>query len=518
MKIYDIFISYRRTDLNIAEGLYKYLVNVGYTVFWDKESLKNGKFGDDIKIAIDGCKNFILLVNDDTFDRCFEPEDWITKEVAEAIQKEKNIIPLFIGTKAYCPTGLPNAIQEIVQYNGIPNFKLQEEYIRLLFKKYLCDVDVFSSREDFLIRDGVLLKCNHQVLNVTIPDDVEEIAAEAFKNCTKIRELHFNNNLKRIGESAFYKCNSLELVEMSSQLSHISKRAFYRCQNLKSIDLSKSIVSIEEQAFAFCSKIRSIKLGECLTALDITAFEDCTLLEKIDIEPTNSMFMSDDGVLYDKTQKTLLKYPPARVPGGVFNVPEQVKVIEKYAFSNSQLAGIVFQGIIERIEKYAFMKSSITDLQYDGEIECVFVDGLAFKWCDTLIHNPFIMEKTSGDDNEKYIKERLILFEYVMVKTTFESEEEAYNMIKMLLERNLIASGQIKEHRAVYMWENEICDEREIELHCFTKGEYYSKVEQYILDNHSYECPEILCIPIINTSTSFGKWINDETEGKRKKQ
>ena len=516
MKIYDIFVSYRRTDLKFAKGLYHYLVNGGYTVFWDKESLENGKFDSDIKIAIDGCKNFILLVNDDTFDRCFEPEDWITKEITEAIQKKKNIIPLFIGTKAYCPPDLPETIQEIAQYNGIPDFKLQKDQIQVLFQKYLSDVTVFSSREDFQIKDGVLLKCNHQARNVTIPDDVEEIAKEAFKDCTKIRELHLNKNLKRIGESAFYRCNNMELVEMSSQLSHISKRAFYRCQSLKAIDLSKSIVSIEEQAFAFCNKIKSIKLDERLTELDITAFEDCTSLEQIEVEATNSMFLSEDGVLYDKMQKTLMKYPPARVPGDVFEVPVQVKVIGKYAFSNSQLSSIIFQGRIDCIEKYAFMKSSITNLQYEKEIEHVFVDSLAFKWCDTLTQNPFITGKTSSDDDEKYIKERLILFEYVMVKTSFESEEEAYNMIKMLLERNLIVSGQIKEHRAIYTWEHEICDEREIELHCFTRGEYYSDVEQYILEHHSYDCPEILCIPIINTSTSFGKWINAETERKHK--
>lgn len=100
---------------------------------------------------------------------------------------------------------------------------------------------------------------------------------------------------------------------------------------------------------------------------------------------------------------------------------------------------------------------------------------------------------------------------YVIVKTSFESKDEACSMLKSLLKKNLIASGQMKEQRSIYKWNGEICDEKEIELLCFTRGKLYNRVKEYISANHSYECPEILCLPITDASDSFGEWIDELT-------
>ena len=98
MKVFDVFLSYRRTDLLTAEKLYNKLTRDGYHVFWDKESLDFGKFDQSIKTAIRNCKNFILIVNDNTLDRRIESEeDWILQEISEALSFKKNIVPLFIG-------------------------------------------------------------------------------------------------------------------------------------------------------------------------------------------------------------------------------------------------------------------------------------------------------------------------------------------------------------------------------------------------------------------------------------
>ena len=45
----------------------------------------------------------------------------------------------------------------------------------------------------------------------------------------------------------------------------------------------------------------------------------------------------------------------------------------------------------------------------------------------------------------------LVENKFCLIKTTFESEEEAVNMAKMLLNKNLIVSGQIKEMRSLYV-------------------------------------------------------------------
>ena len=84
-------------------------------------------------------------------------------------------------------------------------------------------------------------------------------------------------------------------------------------------------------------------------------------------------------------------------------------------------------------------------------------------------------------------------------------------MAKMLLDNHLIVSGQIKRMNSLYIWEDELCNEAEIELTCFTESGLYTEVAKFINEHHSYELCELICVPIINISEGFGKWISDYT-------
>lgn len=65
--------------------------------------------------------------------------------------------------------------------------------------------------------------------------------------------------------------------------------------------------------------------------------------------------------------------------------------------------------------------------------------------------------------------------------------------------------------KSMYMWENEMCSEGEIELTCFTESGLYYEVERFIKEHHSYEVCELICLPIINISKEFGDWISEYT-------
>lgn len=512
MKVFDVFLSYRRTDLLTAEKLYNKLTRDGYHVFWDKESLDFGKFDQSIKTAIRNCKNFILIVNDNTLDRRIESEeDWILQEISEALSFKKNIVPLFIGKSNAFPSNLPDSINAVETYNGISHFDISDEAcLEILYKRFLQDRAVYSQDEDFEINGDTLVKCLHETLIMTIPSRIRAIGANAFRNCTRIREVRFNDCLEEIGEGAFDRCNNLEFIDLPPRLRIIRKKAFYRCQHLKSVNLSLSIEVIEEQAFAFCTGIKWMKMDKKLMYIAPDAVEECHSLTSISVEKTNTVYSSKDGVLYDKDFSALLLCPCGRK--GVFFIPDTVKTIGPYAFSCSKLNKLIFYNPINSIDKYAFLNSGIKEIDYPFTNEDVVVDRLSFIGSDLLESNPFATGKSKNEEEDTYVKERLVLYEYVIIKTSFESEEEAYNMVKMLLERNLIVSGQIKEHRAIYKWAGAINDEKEIELLCFTRGILYNDVEKFIVSHHSYDCPEILCIPIINTTTPFGKWIDEGTK------
>ena len=81
-KTYDIFISYRRKGGEImARLLYVMLEERGYSVFYDRESLRTGRFDESIKVAIKQCDDFILILSPEMFDGRKPENDEVLKEV-----------------------------------------------------------------------------------------------------------------------------------------------------------------------------------------------------------------------------------------------------------------------------------------------------------------------------------------------------------------------------------------------------------------------------------------------------
>jgi hypothetical protein len=132
---YDIFISYRREGgYDTAKHLNDLLVRDGYRVSFDIDTLRNGDFDEQLYDRIDQCEDFILIVDAHAFDRSLDPKsdpatDWLRCELAYALKKGKNIIPIFLsGVKGF-PDNLPEDIHGVVQKNG-------PEYNRYYFNDF----------------------------------------------------------------------------------------------------------------------------------------------------------------------------------------------------------------------------------------------------------------------------------------------------------------------------------------------------------------------------------------------
>lgn len=132
---YDIFISYRREGgYDTAKHLYDLLARDGYRVSFDIDTLRSGDFDKSLLNRIDECKDFILIIDPHAFDRTLNPDfkpqnDWLRQELAYALKKKKNIIPIFLnGIKGF-PANLPNDISSVKTKNG-------PEYNRYYFNDF----------------------------------------------------------------------------------------------------------------------------------------------------------------------------------------------------------------------------------------------------------------------------------------------------------------------------------------------------------------------------------------------
>lgn len=99
----------------------------------------------------------------------------------------------------------------------------------------------------------------------------------------------------------------------------------------------------------------------------------------------------------------------------------------------------------------------------------------------------------------------------MIVCTTFQSSEEARSLTRLLLDERLIAAGQIKTHEAFYWWDGQQFEEAEWQLTCLTRADLFRDLEKTILDNHSFDVPEIIGLPLTAVSDSFAGWIDEYT-------
>ncbi|MBR5187568.1 MAG: toll/interleukin-1 receptor domain-containing protein, partial [Clostridia bacterium] len=71
MKKSSIFISYRREGGEFtAKILNDRLTSLGYSVFFDLETLRSGDFNTDLYQAIDACDDFLIILSPNALDRC----------------------------------------------------------------------------------------------------------------------------------------------------------------------------------------------------------------------------------------------------------------------------------------------------------------------------------------------------------------------------------------------------------------------------------------------------------------
>ena len=156
MPKYDIFISYRREGgYDTAKHLYDLLSRDGYKVSFDIDTLRNGDFDKSLLSRIDACKDFILIIDAHAFDRTLNPafnpqNDWMRQELAYALKKNKNIIPILLnGVKGF-PSNLPPDLQGVSKKNG-PEYNRYyfNDFYNTLKKRFITSKPHKSSRTIF---------------------------------------------------------------------------------------------------------------------------------------------------------------------------------------------------------------------------------------------------------------------------------------------------------------------------------------------------------------------------------
>jgi periplasmic divalent cation tolerance protein len=94
-----------------------------------------------------------------------------------------------------------------------------------------------------------------------------------------------------------------------------------------------------------------------------------------------------------------------------------------------------------------------------------------------------------------------------MLYVTCGSEEEASRLSAGLIEGKLAACVNIVPVRSVYEWQGKIENQAEWLLVIKSLNRNYAEIERYVIENHSYELPEIIAVDIARSSAKYRDWI-----------
>jgi periplasmic divalent cation tolerance protein len=102
--------------------------------------------------------------------------------------------------------------------------------------------------------------------------------------------------------------------------------------------------------------------------------------------------------------------------------------------------------------------------------------------------------------------------EFCIILTTCPNKEEAEELARRLVEKKMVACIQLSEISSFYRWDGLIHHaEPEIRLLMKTDKVLYDAVERFILENHSYDIPQIVQIPIAHASYEYRHWMMNQT-------
>ncbi len=296
-----------------------------------------------------------------------------------AVTLPDSLVSIGDGAFSYCFTLTNISIPDSVTSIGTNSFGACIE---------LTAINVDTNNPAYVSVGGVLFNKSQTALiqypgglgrSYTIPKGVTTIGDAAFDYCQNLRSVTIPKSVTSIGNDAFEDCFKLANVTIGNGVITIGDDAFDYCQSLTNITIPDSVGSIGDGAFEDCASLTNVTIGSGVTSMGESPFEYCGNLAAINVDMGNTFYSSLDGVLFDKSQTTLIEYPAGNLATS-YTIPNSVTTIGDSAFANcGSLTSVSIPNSVTSIGADAFNNASLTNVTIPNSV--ISLGARSFEYC-----------------------------------------------------------------------------------------------------------------------------------------
>ena len=207
---------------------------------------------------------------------------------------------------------------------------------------------------------------------VEFPDTLTYLEKWSCAGLNKVTEIDLSNTkVKTIGSFAFNNCESLVTIKLPATL--VSFGGETKTEKKENEDQSGNDTNTGYDGGSESNKKFDEKQEESVSYTE-NVFMGCQSLQNIFVAAENPNFKDEDGVIFTKDGKTLIRYPVGK-PETTYNIPEGTQTIADGAFmqiagnqANGALKSVSFPRSLKEIKSGAFRQSSLTSVELPANV------------------------------------------------------------------------------------------------------------------------------------------------------